>query len=383
MLEKKYVRYLKKILKISSQSANIAGINELFNYYRTLTKDDIVWSIQKGKDDYPLFIGKFSNNKKKKNNILLSLHLDTVYSACDLQVRQWKNKLFGSGAYDMNASLISVLLLINQIKKNNLEIGFDIVLSSDEEAGALNKCKTNLIKLGRQYDYIFVLESSLDKEPKLYKEKRTIVGSRAGTVIFKIEINGPGGHAGVLNKKNERQSVVSLLPEIINYLENFSDYKKGTTFNIGRISGGTALNVLMPKIILSGECRVSLQEELLRVKSFILDDIPIKFSKSKFSTKAQIIDVFPIMALSQKSKQFFLKLKDKVQDKFNLHLELEHRSGGSEANFFALENTNAIILDGFGPVGEYQHTLREFVYIDSIEDSANILLEAIQLTKTC
>ncbi len=377
----KYLDFLKQLLSISSQSRNFEGINAVGNFFIRKTKNNIKWENLEINNDFSLFWGRFYNNfNTQKTNILLSAHLDTVYPAQDIEVIQKKNKLYGSGAYDMKSSLITILEVIDRIKSQNLKINLDIILSPDEERGPKNISREILKKIAKNYKYIFVLESSIDKEPKLYRKKRTIVGSRAGTILFDIRIVSPGGHSGVLNKKNERFSSIIQASKIIQELEKVSDYRSGKTFNVGIIKGGTAVNVLASNVYMQAEARIKKQEEFKRVIK-TLQNIQDKYSIDPFKVIIEEKGIFPVMTLSKKEEMFFNKLKEKVKKKYDIDLQLTFRSGGSEGNYFELGNKDAIIFDGFGPVGENQHTTQEFVYLDSIQNSVDILLQAILLAQ--
>jgi len=55
----------------------------------------------------------------------------------------------------------------------------------------------------------------------------------------------------------------------------------------------------------------------------------------------------------------------------DLKIEPEHRRGSSDANFFG--SVGIPTIDGFGPIGDLDHTENEYIEISSLNQRANLL----------
>jgi len=362
----KIIEELKVLLSIPSNSDYKYGVNLMAGRIIQLTKDlPIKWERFESKvetGDY--LVGRSVEIKKDKPMVLLSAHMDTVYSANDVKVRVVDNKIYGAGAEDIKSGIEVIIEILRNLNRtgqlNNIIVSF----SSEEEKATLN-FRPLLSSLAKEADYVMVFESSLNSDHDAPLDQMSIVRSRRGFQGFSIEVVGPGGHSGVLYKKEHRKNAVLKMAEIILKLEGLADYEKFTTVNTGVIEGGKTYNTLAPYCKIKCDCRFKFNNEMDR---FLLDVRELlKLVDPKKDFKITLTEDLPFPAmLRDPLTDEFAQLCFNVSKNLNIKLSEEDRGGGSEASMFQFANPKAKVLDGFGPRGGEEHTPLEFVHIDSI-----------------
>jgi len=364
MDQTKILQNLETLLLIDSKSSNIQGVNELGNAIQEMLKDlPLEWQrIKKeGAADFLISETKVMDNTKPV--IVLSAHMDVIYSANEVEFKEVGDKIYGSGAQDMKSSIIVIIELLKKLHKENKLENIILSLSPQEELATPNYRET-VKEIARRADYVLVFESTLDIDPNAELKKRSIVTSRRGFEQFILKINGKGGHSGVLINKKDRKTVVHPMAEFILGLENLVDYDKETTANVGLINGGQAVNVLMPNIEILFEVRFRYLAEHTRIKACIHKQLE-NIIREGFEVNLEEKGFFPPLFESNVNKNFIDQLMAIAMSK-GIDLIIEKRTGGSESSLFQDANPKAVVLDGFGPRGEHQHTKEEFVYSESI-----------------
>lgn len=367
-----------ELLEISSQHGDKEGINTIIDKVLSMMSDlPIEFERKKMKNCADFLIGRTKVNNPDKPMIILSGHLDVIFPAEDIAVRIEGNKLYGSGAQDMKGCVFSLIQTLRKLNSKGLLQNILIALSPAEESGPLNPARKIIQDLAKEADYIFVFESTLDLEPTASLNKRSVVLSRTGILQFDIRIEGPGGHSGVLSKKKLRHSTNIIAAEIILELEKLADYDKLTTLNVGKIEDGRARNVLSDLTRLECEARIVEKEEFIRIRTD-LSALEKKYdNNSQINVSIKEMESCGPLTCNEKKLIFFEELK-KIAGELGLSLLKEHRSGGSEGNYFEEGNPSAVIIDGMGIRGDGQHTKNEYLLIDSIEQTNKFLFEIIE-----
>jgi glutamate carboxypeptidase len=375
---------LKLLLSINTRTTddlgkpNVTGIRSGIDFIKKLCADlPLNWFEVVNNNASPLVYCESRNFDSSKPVILLSTHLDTVYSPSDVENKETEDKLYGSGAQDMKVSLYIVIGILKKLLVDNKLKNIIWCISPEEETATLNY-RNEIEELAKRASYALVFESTLDREPEAPLNKRSIVISRRGFQQFDLEIkNGPGGHSGVLTKKEERHNAIQLAAEIVQKLETFSDYEKETTLNVGRISGGDAINILAPSAKISFETRFRSNQEHLRIVNLIESLVEYYNPQNIFELELKSNRFYPPFQINEAEAQFIQICKQQASS-LDIELIEEIRGGGSEASLIKYFNPNCAVLDGFGPRGEGQHTKSEFVWRESIGLTLNYTFEVIK-----
>ena len=338
----KFLKELKQLVEINSYTANKAGVDKNGEIY--ITK-----MIPLG-FEYTVFerehIGNhilFKSPKKEGKKLLLLGHMDTVFPEGTFEgFNEDEEWVYGPGVCDMKGgNIVAIEALREHFYKYGKIENIDFLLVSDEEDGS-NDSKFVTAKVAKDYDYALVYEAA-------GKEMEVVV-QRKGAGTFFIDIKGKPAHAG----NNYALGIDANLEASYKLQEliKLTDLDKGTTLNVGKMKGGVGANTISPYAKLTFEARYTSTNERDRVLKKI-DEIVntsyVKGSKSLLSGGIQR----DVMQPSSEQRAF---IKD-IENYCKVKLKTEKRGGVSDANIVASAGT--VVLDGFGPYGDGDHTKKE------------------------
>lgn len=367
---------LVELLNVSSVSSDIAGINKALEVYVGFFSGLPVSFEYFDKNDSPrMLLIKSRQIEDDSPRILLVGHIDTILPAEKIKVRTEGNKLFGSGTQDMKGGLIVILNALRALHKKLQLKNIDILVNPNEELGARGAYFEELKSIGSKYDYIFVFESTLDGFPEAPVNAMSVVWERRGFMDFTLEITGPGGHSGIISKKEDRHNTNLIAAGIVIDLEAAADYELGTTINTGLIAGGEAINSLAAKTVVKCEARFFLESEASRIEDFLIK-LKEQYSTKDINISLDISSKYPPLSASQKTKEF-VKILQKMGEYLDIQIMPETRKAGSDAAVLQVGNRLAVILDGFGVRGGAQHSLYEYLNIDSLGISEKLVTEML------
>lgn len=134
--------------------------------------------------------------------VLLTGHMDTVYSADDpFQQCDWidAETLHGPGTADMKAGLALMLAGLSAFERSNPEMGYDVLINSDEETGSLSSASLiRALAAGKL--------AALTYEPAL--AAGVLAGARPGSGNFSAVVRGRSAHAG-RNPRDGRNALLA------------------------------------------------------------------------------------------------------------------------------------------------------------------------------
>jgi len=355
-----YINDLKKIIEINSYTKNPEGVNSVgvvfdewfqqLGFNRTIYKREDI-------GDHRHYTSVHDINAKK---LLLLGHIDTVFP--EGKFEEFKSDtswVYGPGVCDMKGGNIVILEAFRELSKVNIEIkNIDVLLVSDEETGS-DDSKYLTKDLAKKYDYCFVYEAA--------GKSLELVTGRKGVGTFFIDIEGKAAHAG--NHYSDGNDANLEASYKLQALVNLTDLSKGTTVNVGKIEGGIGANTISPHAHLTFELRYKLEDERDRVLKEIEEIVSRSFvvgTRSKLSGGIQR----DVMQTSEKSLELISNIENIIQSS----VKYEERGGVSDANI--VSSCGVITLDGFGPFGDGDHTVKERAlkssFISRIEMSKNL-----------
>lgn len=366
-----------ELLKLDSQSQNIKGVNFLVDFLEAELKTLGFQCTREQKPNASDFLIAKTQKISTQKNLLLSFHLDTVFSQSEFKIDNSEGKIYAAGASDMKGGVIAALIALKELKiSNKLSSNLTLIFSPEEEIATPNYMDI-LEREAKSADMALVYESTKHFGTKnFYPNKRSVVISRRGFEQFKLKIGSAGGHSGTIVKKKERKNSIQVISRFILGLEKLCNYHKLTTANVGLISGGTAVNVLAPSAEILFEIRFKIMEEYKRIRSSI-DELLKKINpNNSFSVKLEPFGFFPPLLESKINND----LADKVINlgkKVGFDILKEKRGGGSEASLLSYFNPQIAVLDGMGVAGGAEHTLNEYCYLESIIEAATLTKEIL------
>jgi len=171
------------------------------------------------------------------NQVIFTGHYDTVFpdgtftEVTDLGGGKWN----GPGLTDMKGGICVMLEAIKAFEAGPLKenLGYKVILTPDEEIG--NHASNEAIMAAARTAHI-----GLTFEPCM--EDGSFSGARKGSAVWDIVFQGRSAHAG--REPEKGRSALMAASEFAIKIEALTDVRVGTTFNIGSIDGGDAVNVV-------------------------------------------------------------------------------------------------------------------------------------------
>lgn len=305
------------------------------------------------------------NNDSVKYDFLLAGHMDTVFSKGTAARRPYEEKwpfAYGPGVCDMKSGCLAILHALEDVSPEVLaNRNIVVFLQPDEETGSPHS-RSLLMDVASKSAACLVAEAA-DSESGAHCIQRK------GICKFGFEFRGIAGHAGNMLENGSRSAIV----EMAHWIASISDLTNpaaNITANVGLVSGGTATNVVADSASLSGEIRFENPQDV--------DGIMESFEKLESHASAAGIQanqtyrrlespMFP----SRETIDFISKL-ERRGIKFPVH----KRGGLSAANFIA--PLVPVCIDGLGPAGGMAHGEEEFVRLDDLSPSVNLLISMIE-----
>ena len=197
--------------------------------------------------------------------IVLTGHYDTVFpksSAFQEPVSIDDDTVNGPGVADMKGGILvmaQALKLLEQSEHAD-KVGYNILLSPDEEIGSPGSSAL-LMKLGKQSHV------GLTYEPAL--ADGSLAGARKGSGNFALIIRGRAAHAG--REHHLGRNAIAAMAEFTMGLDKLNGQREGVTFNMAKIDGGGAVNVVPELAIGRFNVRMLETEDMAWIEGRIQD----------------------------------------------------------------------------------------------------------------
>lgn len=168
---------------------------------------------------------------------LLCIHMDTVYpSSSPFQtcIVRPDGTINGPGVADAKGGLVVMLYSLLALERSSFanSLGWEVIINPDEELGSPGSAEF-LAERASEADVGFLFEPTLPDG--------TRVSTRKGVGNFSFVVKGRSVHSGREFEKG-RNAIVACC-ELMTRIHELNQSPE-ITYNVGKISGGTALNVV-------------------------------------------------------------------------------------------------------------------------------------------
>ena len=299
-------------------------------------------------------------------------HLDTVsvagMSVPPFEGRIDNGKLYGRGACDMKGPMAAALWalkpeILNRWVRSGCRLIF--VGAIDEEKGC--RGATKLARAERfRTDELVVLEPT----------ELVIVHAHKGSLWYDVEIKGTPGHGSAPEKGfsaiRSMLSVIQMIEqEAAEAGQSFGNERIGfPTVNIGKIDGGSAVNIV------PGSCRISVDRRTVLGESQekILENVRGRLAQQVEGGVVKAFDLQPVLSSRAFDGGSDSQLVDRLSKAVGDHGHCV-RAGGtgwySDAGALSSLSRETVV---FGPGSiEQAHTADEFIELEALQAGADIL----------
>ena len=370
-----------ELCEINSGSFNNQGISQvqdklaklfqpITNSYQTIDLPDTELTDAEGviqtQTLRPMQVFRF--NPEAECQLLLTGHSDTVFPVeCSFQhCRIEGNHLHGPGTADMKGGLMVMLQSLSLLREilddtftGECPLGFTIAISPDEETGSLGSADT-LTHLARQADFGLTFEPALSNG--------MLAGARKGSGNFTLCAYGKSVHAG--REFFAGHNACLAIASVCQRLAALSDEESGITVNIGKISGGGAVNVVPDFAQCRFNARFKHQHQQATLEQSFREIIyqieQQSFCKLKLSGQFSR----PVKVMSQQQNKMYQLLRH-CGEKLNIPIQWQATGGCCEGNNLAA--AGLLNIDTLGVRGSGIHSDQEFACINSFAERSALV----------
>lgn len=284
---------------------------------------------------------------------LVLCHYDTVWPTGTVAARSFRvedDVAYGPGVVDMRGGIVATLGALAILRDLGvLELPVRVLITADEETGS--RTSRELIE-SRARDARIVLVP----EPAL--AGGDIKTRRKGWISYRLAVTGRAAHAGL-----EPEAGVSAIHELVDLLveiRELANPRSGTTINVGRIRGGSGVNVVAESAEAEIDVRVPDAVEERRVRAALAGlrpELPgAELTLEETHSRPPLERTPAIAAAANRARELGALL--------GLEFGEGEAGGVSDGNIAAAEGVP--VLDGLGPEGGGAHAVHEHVNLRSL-----------------
>ena len=292
-------------------------------------------------------------------------HMDTARPTLKMKPVFTDGRIQSSGdtvlGVDNRLGIAVLLYTMERISKEKIPVkNFSVAFTTCEETtllGSKNLNPGNKIKRG------FIFDSSY--------RPGSFINSACGSKGFRVHIKGKASHSGIAPEKG-----INAIAVAANALQKIKQGRldENTTLNIGKIKGGSAVNVVPEETYIEGEIRSfdiqKVQKINDEVKNIFIEEAQKLNACIEFNSEW---DFKPYTV--NESAQVYKDITEALI-KVGLQPEPKISLGGSDANSL---NESGIPSVNIGIGAQNPHSNDEFVLIEDMNKSAEIAMELIKL----
>ena len=173
-----------------------------------------------------------------KRRVAIDAHLDTVFpEGTDVSVRISGDTMFAPGIADDTRGLAILLSMLRGMNKADIETIDDVLIIGsvgEEGLGDLRGVKHLFREEGPMIDsWISIDGGAIGR----------VSNMGLGSYRYKVTFHGPGGHSwGAFGMVNPHHALGVAIRYFVEAADEFTAEGARTTYNVGRIGGGTSVN---------------------------------------------------------------------------------------------------------------------------------------------
>ncbi|MGB6229000.1 MAG: hydrolase [Litorimonas sp.] len=294
--------------------------------------------------------------------IVLTGHYDTVFPPGTFtDIADIGNgKLNGPGLADMKGGITVMIEALKAFEAHGEadNLGYTVVLTPDEETG--NFASDTFLREAAAKAHV-----GLTYEPAM--EDGALAGARKGSGIWDIVFRGRSAHAG--REPEKGRSAVWAACEMALKVEALMGVRDGVVFNVGKIDGGAAVNIVPDNAVLRLGSRAPDPEAAEWAEAQIMAALDDVLKRDGIAAHVHGGFYRPPKPRNAAQDRLIGEVRETAR---GLGLELEFKDTGGVCegnNVFAAGTPN---IDTLGVRGGRIHSADEFMVVDSLSERAGL-----------
>ncbi len=305
-----------------------------------------------------LVIGRIAGSGPR---LLLIGHMDTVFdpgTAAERPYRTDGRRALGPGVTDMKSGLLAGLHALDALRAAGAAPAVTFVANPDEEIGSPFST-AHIRRLAAEHDAALVLECA--------RANGDIVSARKGIADLRIAYTGRASHAGIEPEKG-RSAIVEAAHQVL-ALHALNGRWPTVTVNAGEIRGGTRPNVVAERCEIHVDVRAATTREFDEV---IAEVEKIAAAPTIDGVRAEVERTagHPPMEKGPASARL-VELAAAIAGELGFEVRDAATGGASDANTTSAAGLPT--LDGLGPIGGDDHSVDEWLDLDSVVPRTTLL----------
>lgn len=297
-----------------------------------------------------------------KRSVLLCIHMDTVFDQDSpfQTCRKLPNgTVNGPGVADAKGGLVVMLEALKILESSPWadQLGWEVLINSDEEVGSYGSVGL-MQEIAQRCDFGLLFEPAIDE--------KHLVSWRKGSGSFAFLVRGRAAHAG-RHFQDGRNAVVAAcqLGAAIDELNQDPD----VTYNVGKIAGGDALNVVPDLAIVRVNVRVVSVDQQKQVEAK-LSELATMFGK-KDGIQVEVSGGFasPPKPMTPEIEALQRQIEASAEA-LGQSIAWMGTGGTCDGNKFAAAGLPNV--DSLGPIGGRIHSDEEFLVPESLVPKAKL-----------
>ena len=362
-LTEKYTDFLCRICAFEAKAADKATINAMLDYITDFAAGEGFFVTRTAMEPCADFLCIDLNAGAQKGCAFLA-HTDTVHEKGAFgpnPVTRTQDKIVAPGCIDCKGGIAIALLAMKALKENGYDKHLRLVLTSDEEVSNALGGEAEIAYFAQTcagFPYAINCETTENDE---------VVISRKGILKYKIDITGIGGHSGIhyFECKNA-------IEEAAHKILAFRGKSRmgGVTYSCNIVHGGTFPNIIPDACSVTVDVRVPRYADMEQAEETIAKIAGTSYLGDTRSVLT-CLSKRPPMEKNDKTMALFARLLE-VCGKYNLGSLTPIESGGGSDSCYT-QAAGIPSICGMGGCGEFCHTNKEYIRIESIPLRAKII----------
>lgn len=311
--------------------------------------------------------------KKGDRTIGLDAHLDTVFpEETDVKVKIVGDTLKAPGIGDDTRGLAAVLTVLRALEKSNIETEANLLIVGsvgEEGLGDLRGMKYIFEKSNLKIDAWIAVDG---------REIGRVVSGGLGSVRYKVTFQGPGGHSwGAFGLGNPHHAIGKAIDYFAEAASEFTATGSKTSFNVGRMGGGTSVNSIPFESWMEVDMRSVDPERLRKIDSIFnvsMQRALVDYNKNIRSGPPLTVNVDKIGSRPSGFQSDDLPLVQRTMSAAKLFVpEVSTHPSSTNANIPISKGIPAVTL-GSGGDGGGAHALQEWWLNNKGADAIKFIL---------
>lgn len=301
--------------------------------------------------------------------VMVMGHLDCIQpkgSAAERPFTIEDGKAYGPGVLDMKGGIAVALYALKALYSegwNDKDI--TVFFCGDEEHAHPHTNAAELFEAAAKGQHaVFNMETASVGHSALI--------GRKGNLYAEMQVTGISAHAGADMEKGAN-AIIELAHKAI-AISKLTNFSNGLTCNVGAIEGGLISNAVPDYAKIKIDMRYLSEQERDKAVASLKAIAAEKFVPGTKTEIVNMVERFTPMVATEDNRKLFALVQEQAK---KLGFEMNAKVGGGSSDAGWTVRAGAPTLCGMGAIGEFNHTIREYIFVDSLVQRAKLLALSI------